>query len=370
MEKKRIVSLDIVKGIAMLMVILVHYNQSFTSNITFFKYFQMGCQLFFVASGFGIAKTFYKKLEKSSYKQVIKDFYTSRVRGIAPAWWIMIAVVYLANTISLCFFKTTLNFGTNRSFMGILCNVLFLNGFIPTCNNNVIHGGWYIGTTMILYLIAPLLLMLFSKFRKKLICAIISLLSLLSIIGLYCIAKFFFPASINFVTGNNSFIYFSFVAQLPSFALGILLYHENQIKNNDKNQYKYFIMGTIIFILSIHLFFFPVFPLSYIVTGTLVGLATYYILKAMMIYERNHDFKKFAGIIVKFGNKSLYIYLVHAFFAYTFVSICKRFLSYLGLVSDSYLIYIILMPIVLALSFYFGCILNWFVNKVVSKIHK
>lgn len=370
MEKNRIVSLDIIKGIAMLMVILVHYNQSFTSNITFFKYFQMGCQLFFVASGFGIAKSFYNKLEKSSYKKATKEFYISRVRAIAPAWWIMIAVVYLINTFFIYFFKKPLNFGTNRSFIGILSNVLFLNGIIPSCNNNVMFGGWYIGTTMILYFIAPLLLLLFSKFRKKLVCAALSLLSLLSIIGLYSVVKLLFPAHINLVASNNSFIYFSFVSQLPSFVLGILLYHESQMENAGENLHKCLIAGIIIFILSMLLFFFPVFPLSYIVTGMLVGLATYYILKAMIIYERNHDVRKNDGIIINFGNKSLYIYLVHGFFAYTFVSICKKFLSHLGLTSNSYLIYILLMPVVLALSYYFGCILYWIVNKVVSKIYK
>lgn len=369
MRNKRILSLDIIKGIAMIMVILVHYNQSFTSNITFFKYFQMGCQLFFVSSGFGAAKSFHKKLENNNYAKATKDFYISRVRAIAPAWWIMIAVVYLANTFFIYFFKTTLNFGTNRSFIGILCNVLFLNGIIPACNNSVMPGGWYIGTTMVLYFITPLLLLLFSKFRMKLVCAVLSLLSLLGIIGLYTFVKLLFPAYINLIANNNSFIYFSFVSQLPSFALGILLYHENQIENNDKNQYKYFIAGTIIFILSILLFFCPFFPLSYIVTGILVGLATYYILKAMIIYEQKNGIRKNVGII-KFGNKSLYIYLVHAFFVWTFVYVCKKFLSYLDLISDSYLIYVLLMPIVLALSYYFGCILNWIVNKVVSKIHK
>lgn len=368
MEDKRIVSLDIVKGIAMIMVILVHYNQNFISNISLFRYFQMGCQLFFVASGFGIAKTFYKRLENSSYKKATKDFYISRVRAIAPAWWIMIAVVYLANTFSLYFFDTALVFGTNRSFIGILCNVFFLNGINPTCNNNVMPGGWYIGTTMILYFLSPLLLFLFSKFKKKLVYAAVSLLSLLSIIGLYIIVRLSFPSYINMVTGNNSFIYFSFISQLPSFALGILLYHENQIKNNNENPCIYFIIGVMIFIVSILLFFFPIFPLSYIVTGMLVGLTTYYVLKAMMIYERSYDFKKNAAIIVKFGNKSLYIYLVHAFFAYTFVFYCKRFLSYIGLVNDSYLIYVILIPIVLTLSYAFGYILNWVVNKITFRI--
>ena len=100
-----------------------------------------------------------------------------------------------------------------------------------------------------------------------------------------------------------------------------------------------------------------------------MGLATYYILKAMIIYEQNHDVKKNVGIIINFGNKSLYIYLVHAFFVYTFVFACKNVLSALGLISDSYLIYVILMPVVLALSYYFGCILKWLVDKVVSKIY-
>ena len=366
MNSKRIQSLDIIKGIAMLMVILVHYNQTFASEVRMFRFFQMGCQLFFVASGFVAAKSFLGKLSKSTFKEASKEFYKARLASIAPAWWIMIVIVYLSNSISLCFLGRALNFGYNRSFFGILCNVLFLNGLNPLCHNNVILGGWYIGTTMILYLLTPLLISLFEKFNKKCVWLLVSIAAMLSIVSLYVVVRTFFPDLVyEAITKNNSFVYFSFVSQLPSFSLGILLYYEKPLECKSADKYKYFALGVLTLILSINLFFHPRFPLSYIVTGVLVGIATYFILKAMIIYEQNKDIGKFFSPIIKVGKQSLYIYLVHGFFAYTFVYVCKYLLSSLNLTNDSHLIFFILIPIVLVLSYVFGTLLNKFTNNIV-----
>jgi peptidoglycan/LPS O-acetylase OafA/YrhL len=142
MESKHIKSLDIIKGIAMMMVILVHYNQMFYSaNILLSKFGQMGCQIFFVASGFGSAISFFK-ISKSceNKKEAWKKFYLSRIKAIGPAWWGMILIVFLVNTLSLKTTGKSLAFGTNRGAVSILLNVLFLNGLFPFCNNNVMPG--------------------------------------------------------------------------------------------------------------------------------------------------------------------------------------------------------------------------------------
>ena len=152
---RRLASLDIIKGLAMIMVILVHFNQSFSNGVDFFRFGQMGCQLFLVVSGFGACLSFEKKCKKeTSFVNASKSFYLSRIKTIAPPWWFMMFIIYIMNTI-LIQSGHSLVFGTNRSFWGILFNALFLNGLIPQCNNNVMPGGWYIGTSMLLDGVTP-----------------------------------------------------------------------------------------------------------------------------------------------------------------------------------------------------------------------
>jgi peptidoglycan/LPS O-acetylase OafA/YrhL len=142
MENRRIKSIDVAKGIAMLMVIIVHYNSNFFPNISVFRFGQMGCQIFFVTSGYGIAASFSKtmKLYKNK-KEACKMFYSSRFKAIAPAWWIMMVIVYGMNTLWLKVVGHSLNFGTNRGIVSIILNLLFLNGLFPFCNSNVMPGG-------------------------------------------------------------------------------------------------------------------------------------------------------------------------------------------------------------------------------------
>ncbi|MCQ2451285.1 MAG: acyltransferase family protein, partial [Clostridia bacterium] len=84
-SKKRFKSIDFVKGIAMLMVILVHYEQMF--NIAgFFACLQQGCAIFFVASGFGITSLINNKYGGSLRKDNVSKFYLSRVKALYAGW--------------------------------------------------------------------------------------------------------------------------------------------------------------------------------------------------------------------------------------------------------------------------------------------
>lgn len=368
--QKRIASVDILKGFAMIMVILVHYNQSFrAANVPLFQFCQMGCQAFFVASGFGAALSFTKKLKQHTFKAATKEFYLSRLRAIGPSWWLMIAVVYLINTISLKITGHTLDFGENRSAVGIIFNALFLHGLNPVCNNNVMPGGWYIGTIMILYVLSPFIIALFQKLSPLKACVISSLSSLFSVVILTLIAYQIDPQLVSLAVGNNSFGYFSFLAQYPSFCLGILLYYNYSASATKRKYYIDLAVGSAILLCAIVLFFHPFFTLSYILCASLVGLSSYFILKSMIQLEENKTAHR--GPIVKtmiaLGKNSLYIYLVHAFFAFTFVSAAKKALSYIGLNGDSYFSFIILFPVVVFLSYFSGILLKKVTNIFISR---
>lgn len=163
----RIRSLDILKGIAMIMVIMVHLEQSF-DLCKWFYYFQQGCPIFFVCSGFGIATLICRRYPLlNSDKIELKRYYFSRFKALAPGWYLAMIFIFGINSIMLLFTGRTLSFGSNRNPMAILINIAFLHGLVPSCNNNVMPGGWYIGTTAILYSITPLILSMMNKSKSR-----------------------------------------------------------------------------------------------------------------------------------------------------------------------------------------------------------
>lgn len=365
MSRKNFKSVDILKGLAMVMVILVHYNQSFQNNISFFRFFQMGCQVFFVLSGFSIAMSFSKRLSGKKYVMASKSFYLSRFSSIAPPYYVMIVVVYLVNTLAIYLTGKTLSFGSNRNPIAILCNVLLIHGLVPSANNTVMPGGWYIGTTVLLYLVTPLLYFFFEKWKKnkKMFCILSSVLS----ISLIFVISFLIPESELLLLKNNSFGYFSILSQFPCFCMGMLLYFEYiETRTSNRKAIVYLIIGFLIMIGSMILFFNSS-RYAYIFDVSLVGLATYYILKSMITYEASHDYAKMFAPLIEIGKKSFYVYLVHVFFAYTFISAAKKVLTIIGIVSESYLWFLIFMPIVIFLSYFSGCLLSWFINIFKSK---
>ena len=98
---KRFKSADILKGLSMILIILVHYNFSFNQRFVWMKFFQMGCQILFVVSGFVVATSFAKKSNNESFKDASKKFYISRIMSIMPGWYMMLFIVYGINTIIL-----------------------------------------------------------------------------------------------------------------------------------------------------------------------------------------------------------------------------------------------------------------------------
>ena len=95
MEKIHLGFLDFLKGIAILMIILVHsgismegINQTLRESLSFG---QMGCQLFFIISGFAISLSWFQK------KRTVFQFYKNRYISIAPAYYIAIIFWLILN---------------------------------------------------------------------------------------------------------------------------------------------------------------------------------------------------------------------------------------------------------------------------------
>jgi peptidoglycan/LPS O-acetylase OafA/YrhL len=202
--------IDSIRGIAILMVIMVHISQNVDFHNTILlllaSYGQMGVQLFFIASAYTLCLSSFKRSNESL--PLIK-FAIRRYFRIAPAYYFGLVIYFL---ISL-----TRHLPLDKyNFLNVISNLFFIHGFTPSANN-LVPGGWSIGTEMAFYALFPILFKIAqvkSTSVKNILKFIFSgiILSQLSLIILYLSGH---------KLSNNNFIYFNILNQLPVFLLGI-----------------------------------------------------------------------------------------------------------------------------------------------------
>lgn len=356
---RRFYSVDCMKGIAMIMVILVHYSQSF-EICKWFGYLQMGCPIFFVASGFGIMCLINKRYEKCLDARNVGRFYLSRFQALAPGWYIAFLIIYVVNTFVLMFSGDTLTLGWNRGIVPIICNLLFLNGWLPFCNNSVMPGGWYIGTTAILYGFTPLMLKAMHIFKNRKIFFLAS-----SFTGM--VIWLWLCRTLEESFTHDAFSYYFFLNHYPNYLLGIMLFFDYSDSLLSKTQTKMCLpLGLAAFVCAYVLFYSPI-PFQINLSAWTTALATYLVLYYMLSNESSGKHTVIGNILAGFGKNSYYIFLLHTFYTWPFMDLCKKLLCKLGIDIRTYFWFAVFMPIVLGLSYFTGLLLKKTVKCLLAK---
>jgi peptidoglycan/LPS O-acetylase OafA/YrhL len=221
--------IDILRGIAILMVMLVHTSQAVNGVSQLVgdvaRYGQMGVQLFFVASAYTLC---FSRIKRAGEKKPLIAFWIRRFFRIAPLYYVAIFVYFLAesNMHILALIKMPYSL---YNFETISANILFVHGFVLSANNNIVPGGWSIGTEMAFYLLFPLLFSLFDRAYKQ--SGIISLyalvcMSILLNITIQLAIGQFLVIDLN----NNSFIYYNLINQLPVFLMGMTIFFHHHYR--------------------------------------------------------------------------------------------------------------------------------------------
>lgn len=149
--RHHILYLDGLRGIAILMVVMVHVSiitpglPPFLQNLTF--YGVRGVQLFFIVSGLTLT------MSHLSRPLHLLNFAARRFFRIAPMFYLGAALY-----VSLGIF-TDLKFAPKDvTFSEIAATLSFVHDWSLYANNKVVPGGWSIGCEAMFYLIFPLLL--------------------------------------------------------------------------------------------------------------------------------------------------------------------------------------------------------------------
>lgn len=200
------------RAIAVLAVLAYHANSSWL-NAGF-----VGVDVFFVISGFIITAL----LTGRSVKLDLVAFYSSRIKQIAPAYFVMLAIVSMASAILFLpddfnFFLSSLKsasfFYSNHYFSH------FGSYFAPQADELPLLHTWSLAIEMQFYLFFPLLVVCVPKNWRLFVFSVMA-------IGLFAWSGY------RSFEGKHDSMYFSLLARTPEFMAGAviaLLMHKRQL---------------------------------------------------------------------------------------------------------------------------------------------
>ena len=352
-NNQRIWQVSFLKGIAIIMVVLVHSAQPF--KVHGLEFMQMGCQVFFVLSGFTLALSYDKHY--TDYK----SFLLHRYIRLVPGYIMTIFLGLIVSGISILLFKKNIT-GIDTNLVDVIINLIMIHGLFPTqANNHVVRGGWFVGTMVLLYMIFPLFMKLLPKKKNSTSIWVIVLFFFIVLIN--CVVTLLLKLNLNFFIENNSYAYFSIFNQLPCFLLGIVLYHLWQ-----RDDYNGVIMLLMIILgvgISIILFYTNTI-FSFVLLPSVFGAFVINVFLLLKKCQKNTSKNVIIKLISEIGDISFPIYLIHSFIVYDAMYFVKKAILYINRGGDMKLLYHILLPFVLMSVVWAGYFYNCMIKKVSS----
>ncbi len=209
---------DALRGIAVLLVMLTHTAQPVEGLSgaldALAKYGQTGVQLFFVASAYTLCLS---HMRRAHEPRPVASFYLRRLFRIAPLYIVGIATYFGLHLLRQGAGPWVLEPYTPAH---VAANLFFVHGFVPAANNNIVPGGWSIGTEMAFYALFPLLFAgaaRLAAWRSGALAA-----GVIGVALLHTLLQAMWLQGTPLAVAGNNFAYFNLVTQLPVFGLGLL----------------------------------------------------------------------------------------------------------------------------------------------------
>lgn len=168
MKKERLVYLDFIRAIAVIAILLTHYNAIYVylwdeivlkKVVLTWRVFNLyigdfGVSLFLIVSGAALMWVYDNRLE-------LKTFYSKRFISIYPMFWIAYFTSFL--------YSFFLNRGINQSIpkQNIIFSILGFDGYLGSIIPTFYQvGEWFLGFIIIVYLIFPVLRLGVKRYPK------------------------------------------------------------------------------------------------------------------------------------------------------------------------------------------------------------
>lgn len=167
MEKQRLFYLDFVRAIAVVLILLTHYNARFLiyymspaqpdkAIVTLYPFGiyigDLGVSIFFIISGAALMYVYEQRLE-------IKTYIKRRFQSIYPMFWMAYGICFLW---LFWLTKQVPNGSVPRTHF--ILTILGVDGYLSSkCSTYYLLGEWFLGCIILLYAVFPLLRKLFLK---------------------------------------------------------------------------------------------------------------------------------------------------------------------------------------------------------------
>ncbi|MFT3801505.1 MAG: acyltransferase [Burkholderiaceae bacterium] len=214
---------DQARGIAILLVLLVHANQH-VSNLSpvahaLATFGQSGVQLFFVASAFTLCLSYGRS---RNGPPALGSFWLKRIFRIAPMYYAGILLYLSAHLLVQWHDHGPTALLAPYTPGNLLANLLMIHGFVPSANNSIVPGGWSIGTEMAFYLCFPLLFHVFQRVRGHGVLWLGWPLLIAACVNVA--AQAWLHRGLGIDNDNNTFLFYNLLNQMPVFLIGMLFY--------------------------------------------------------------------------------------------------------------------------------------------------
>lgn len=296
-----------IRAIAAMMIFVYHNRKYWKDDVPpelfrLFNEFNLGVQLFFVLSGFLIAKSYGSKPLQSfgSYR----SYFAQRVMRIMPLYWLLLTLYYIDPRFGKYHFSLT--------------HYLLLQGFSSTRSLDAIAQSWSLTVEMTFYAFAPLLMLLLQKHLKYLMLFLVGLLGSTLLLGSIWTGYIGNPDG--YLAPAHFVVMSTFAGQSLLFAAGMFLAQYPDLwKRLPVGNYAT-LLGTLGFVLT--LYAIGLFQQSRVDHGTQhwQGQLLFFIVLPVFILllfhglmtERTYGQRFLSSkVMVLLGNASFAFYLVH-----------------------------------------------------------
>lgn len=219
-EPERFAYIDALRGIAILLVIVVHGQQRCDVSqlpawlVTLCNSGARGVQLFYVVSAFTLFHSLHERARRE--RRPIANFFIRRFFRIAPLFWLAMAFFLWHDGRGPRYF---LGDAERVSDANIAATALFVNGWNPYWITSIVPGGWSVAIEMTFYLTIPLWYFLIRSGRAAWVFALVGTLAAV-LLNRWLLA---YPWILYQPLWYN-FVQLWFFNQLPAFFLGIVTY--------------------------------------------------------------------------------------------------------------------------------------------------
>ena len=283
MKKERLFYLDFVRAVAVVSILLTHFNARYlylvppmpekaviTTTVSNIYIGNWGVSLFFIISGAALMYVYQDRLD-------LKTFYKKRFLSIYPMFWMAYIVAF-----AFLYARNHVIPGAGTPKVNFLFTILGMDGmlaaYLPTF---YILGEWFLGTIILMYLLFPLLRLGVEKQPA---------LTAAAILVIYA-AMFLLQGQVN--------ISIVVLTRLPEIAFGMYF-----VRWGRKVDWKAALLALVLLVANGLLA--PALP--DMLQTTYVGIASFLLLVFLSYYVKVPVCEKFCGVISKY---SYAIFLVH-----------------------------------------------------------